>query len=187
MKTLLLLRHAKSQWPDGVGRNEAARAQALETLDDHARPLTDGGIEAAEKLARSALPALPTPALILCSSATRARQTLAAVRQLTWGGAKVETERGLYVCGPAKLKARLKRVDDGIDTVAIVAHNPDLHLLAQELAVNGKKKLRAALAEKFPTGALAAIVLPIDRWADLEGAEGTLEALVFPKELPDLR
>jgi phosphohistidine phosphatase len=185
MKTLLLLRHAKSQWPDGVGPDLEARARALETLDDHARPLTPGGVEAAEKLARQVLREITPPDLILCSSATRARQTLATIRQLTWQKIPVETERGLYLCGMEALLARLAKLPDSAAAAALVAHNPDLHALAQRLAVEGKKKWRQSLAEKFPTGALAVIDLPIESWSAVRQAAGQLELLVFPKELPE--
>lgn len=184
MKTVILLRHAKSQWPDGVGKDLEARATALETLDDHARPLTPGGVEAAEKLARQVLPEIRPPDVILCSSATRTRQTLATIRQLVWHKAPVETERGLYLCGPEALLARLARLPDDKESVALVAHNPDLHLVAQRLAAEGRKKLRQQLAEKFPTGALALITLPIETWSAIEDAAGRLDLLVFPKELP---
>lgn len=185
MKTLLLLRHAKSQWPDGVGKDPGARETALESLDDHARPLTPGGVAAAEKLARAVLPQIAPPDLILCSSATRARQTLATIRQLLWQTVPVKTECGLYLCGPDALAQRLAQLPDICASAALVAHNPDLHELALTLAHDGKAKLRQKLTEKFPTGAFAEISLPIDRWRELPGATGRLEQLVFPKELPE--
>jgi phosphohistidine phosphatase len=65
----------------------------------------------------------------------------------------------------------------------LIGHNPSLQDLAVSLAVEGDEALRARLAEKFPTGALAVIGVPLDAWRDLGEGRGTLEELVLPREL----
>jgi phosphohistidine phosphatase len=183
MKTLLLVRHAKSLWPEGIGKAPADRARALETLNDHARPLAPRGREAAARLAQAVLPEMPQPEIVLCSSALRARQTLAVLRQSVWRRAAVKTQSQLYLCGRDALLERLAQLPRGCAVAAVVAHNPDLNELALALAMKGPRALRAKLGEKFPTGALALLDLPIESWSDIAGAKGRLRALVFPKDL----
>jgi phosphohistidine phosphatase len=167
VKTLLLLRHAKSSWDDP-------------SLDDRSRPLASRGRKALPLLARHLEEAAPAPELVLCSSALRARETLEGV-QPGLGGAEVRIEPGLYLAGGDELVDLLRALPGDPGTVMLVGHNPGLQELVLELAASGDdlERVRA----KFPTGALATLQLEIEAWGDLEPGTGRLAALVVPREL----
>lgn len=167
MKTLILLRHAKSDWADP-------------SLGDHDRPLAPRGRAAAPLMGAWLKAHGPMPDLVLCSTATRARQTLELVLQ-AWGIApETNFDRGLYLAGGAGVLAWLRRAPDTAATVLLVGHNPDLEQLSRRLATDGDPAALARLAAKYPTAGLAVIELPGDRWADAAGP-GRLLAFETPK------
>lgn len=170
MKTLYLLRHAKSDW-------------SLPGQDDHDRPLASRGERAALLIGRYIAQNQTPPDTILCSSATRARQTLDLAASQWPEKPPVTVDSALYLAGAAGLKARLAKLSDSIDLVMVVGHNPDMQELTRNLAKDGPRDLMDAVASKFPTAALAAISLPIDRWQDIKGAAGTLLKFATPKQL----
>ena len=128
MKFLGLLRHAKSDWSDG-------------SLDDFDRPLNARGREAAEAMGPELSKA--NFDLILASTATRVRQTVAGT-----GLTNVEWRDEIYGAGPDKLLAMAAEVDDSIDRLLMVGHNPTMHSLACRLAYSGDDRLRSDLEEK---------------------------------------
>jgi phosphohistidine phosphatase len=164
---LWLLRHAKSSWDtDG--------------LDDHDRPLSPRGVHAAERMAifLAREPQLPT--VILCSTAVRARQTLDLVLPAL-NDPDVVLEPRLYTFDAEPVIDRLREVSDEVSSVMVVGHNPAIHEVALTLTDRGDRL--DALAQKYPTGALAAIDLPGDRWTDIGDATGVLSRFVTPREL----
>lgn len=167
MKTLILLRHAKSDWADP-------------TLADHDRPLAARGRDAAPKMGAWLKTHGPRPELVLCSTATRARQTLALALEALGDTPETRFDRGLYLAGGAGVLARLRQAPDAAGTVMVVGHNPDLEQLARRLATTGDKTALARLAEKYPTAGLAVIELPVERWAEA-GDGGRLVAFETPK------
>lgn len=120
------------------------------------------------------------PALVLCSSALRTRQTLAAVLPALGDELEVRIERSLYTFDGGALIARLGSVTSACSTL-VVGHNPAIQELAVAVAARGERL--GDLAQKFPTGALAEIELPSDRWSDLADGAGTLTRFVVPREL----
>jgi phosphohistidine phosphatase len=118
------------------------------------------------------------PALVLCSTALRARLTLEA---LSLGG-EVRYEDGLYGAGVAELLARLRRVPNETGSVMVVGHNPGLHELAVSCSGKGDPLLLGHLRDKFPTGALVKLAFH-GPWASLGEGRAELESLVVPREL----
>src|SRR5690348_2022253 len=138
-RRMYLLRHAKSSWDDPQ-------------LADHDRPLAPRGRRAATRMGGYLREEGIHPALVLCSSARRARETQrrAAV------GDDVRVEEGLYGASAQELLARLRRVPRGVESVMLIGHNPGMQDLALSLGRGG-----GAIDEigvKFPTGALATLV-----------------------------
>ncbi|HYG85860.1 MAG TPA: histidine phosphatase family protein [Azospirillum sp.] len=170
MKTLCLLRHAKSSWDDP-------------TIPDHDRPLAPRGVKAARLVGRHLEQQGIRPDLILCSTALRATKTLHLVLAELDVQPPVETERGLYLCGAQALLTRLRKAPDSADTLMLLAHNPDIHDLGMSLAGHGDKEARHALRAKFPTGACAILVFDIAHWHEVERGEGRLTAFVQPRML----
>jgi phosphohistidine phosphatase len=162
-KRLYVLRHAKSSW-DEPG------------LADHDRPLAPRGLRASGLLSEHLRREGIRPALILCSSARRARETLErAVPAEARAAAEILIEPELYEANASELVERLRRVPPGTASVMLIGHNPSLQTLVATLA-------RPRKEEKFPTGALATLTLT-GAWSALEPAGAELTGLVRPREL----
>ena len=169
MRTLYLLRHAKSSWEE-------------DGLEDHERPLGPRGKRAARAMARHLRGLGADPQLVLCSSAARTRETLDLLLPGFAATPLIATERGLYLAGPESMLARLRRVEDEVERVLLLGHNPGLHELALVLAQHAPAKLRAPLARKFPTAALATYAVE-GGWAALGPDTARLSGYVTPAEL----
>jgi phosphohistidine phosphatase len=163
VKRLHILRHAKSSWDD-------------EGLPDHERPLAPRGEKAAARIAEHVRSEGIAPELVLCSTALRTRQTLAALLPVLPGDVEVRLEDELYGASLDGLLARLREIDDSVGAVLVIGHNPTLHALA--LALTG----RGDVLDRFPTGALATVGLA-GPWTELGEGKGELEGFVVPREL----
>lgn len=163
MKTLLVLRHAKSSWNDGA-------------LADHDRPLNERGERDAPRMGNLLRQQRLTPDVIISSDAVRARMTAEAVAEAARYAGEIRLEPLLYGAAPDDILVVLRAApDSNAATVMIVGHNPGLEALVGQLT--GER-------QDLPTAALAQIDLPIDRWRDLdESTRGTLVDLWRPKEL----
>ncbi len=170
MKTVLLLRHAKSAWGDGA-------------LADHDRPLSRRGERSAKAMADHLAAQGPRPDLILCSTATRARQTLAPLMALWSPAPPLSLEKGLYLASEDILLARLRSLPGDVGTVLMIGHNDGMWQLAEVLAGTGKAELLSAVQEKYPTGTLAVLRAPIEFWSDLAAGEAELASFVRPRDL----
>lgn len=138
-RTLLLLRHAKSDYPDGVA--------------DHERPLAPRGIREAELAGDWLRVHAPAIDAVLCSSATRTRQTL----ELTRIDAPVTVADRLYDASPGTVIEEINGVDPGVETLLVVGHEPTMSNLALGLAaIDGSNPTAAeSISTKFPTSAIA--------------------------------
>jgi phosphohistidine phosphatase len=171
VKTALLLRHAKSAW-------------STPGLADHERPLNDRGKQAAQRMADYIVRHAPCPDLILCSTAVRTRQTLAALMsRLAPPAPPIAREKGLYLASEMALLARLRIVADETETVLLIGHNEGIWHLAEMLAGHGPAGLLGALRDKYPTGSLAVLQMPAERWSDLSTGSAELRAFVRPRDL----
>jgi phosphohistidine phosphatase len=156
MKRLYVLRHAKSSWDDA-------------DLADHDRPLSARGRRAADAIGRHLRAERIEPELVLCSSSTRTRETLARI------GLEGEIERELYGASAGELIARLRALPGSVESVLVLGHNPGMHDLARALA-DGPR-------DDYPTGALATIDLDVDDWSAIAPGRGRLIDFVRPREL----
>lgn len=170
MKTLCLMRHAKSGWDNP-------------SLSDHDRPLAPRGVEAAGLVGRHLKQRGIRPDLILCSTARRAAETLALVLNEIGRGMPVEHDRGLYLVGAPALLERLSAAPDSVGTLMMVGHNPDMHHLAQHLGGHGEHAALRAVAEKFSTGACAILTFPVEHWREVTPGTGTLVEYIRPRML----
>jgi phosphohistidine phosphatase len=161
MRTVWLLRHAKSSWEDA-------------TLADHERPLAPRGQKAAKRIRRFASDNGVRPQLVVCSTAVRARATLDLVLP-GLGAPRVELDDAVYLASAASLLQRIQALDPGLVRVMIVGHNPGLHDLTCLLAPPGP--------DRFPTGALAELRLELDDWRSVGPGAASLDRLVLPRTL----
>lgn len=171
MRTLLLLRHAKSSWDD-------------QELADHDRPLAPRGVEAAPRIGSWLREHDLAPDLILCSTAVRARETLRLLRPALATHAPVRELKSLYLAAPERLLAIVRRLPEDAGCVLVVGHNPGLGSLAQDLACKGGGKALKRMRTKFPTAALAQLTLETGPWRELEPGTMRLAAFIRPKDLP---
>jgi phosphohistidine phosphatase len=172
MKTLLLLRHAKSSWTD--------------PLDDHDRPLSGRGGRAARAMAEHMASQGLVPDRVLCSSAVRTSETWALMAPHL-GEPPLETSRTLYLASPGELLAAVRAGAGDAERLLLVGHNPGIEELARALAGSGDEDALRRLRRKFPTGALAVLRLASDAWTDLAPATAELVEFVRPKDLPDAK
>ena len=171
MLTLLLFRHAKSDWSAD--------------LADHERPLNKRGVKAAPLVARHIASSGQSPDRILCSDAVRTRATLSLVlTELPNPPPAVDIDERLYLAAAETILDVLRERAGKTDKrLMVIGHNPGLHALALTLVGNGDKKAIGAMAMKFPTAALAVITFEADAWADIRPAGGTLESFLVPRDL----
>jgi phosphohistidine phosphatase len=164
MKTLLVLRHAKSSW------NNPA-------LDDHERPLNTRGRRDAPRMGLLMRESGLIPDVVISSDAVRARLTAEAVAEAARYRGEILLDPRLYLAGPADILSPLSALRDNVETVMIVGHNPGLETLVEQLTGE---------PQDMPTAALAQIRLPIDRWRDLAlSTRGRLVGLWRPGELTE--
>lgn len=162
MKTLLIMRHAKSSW------KTAGQA-------DRDRPLNKRGKNDAPRMGKLLAEQSIAPDVILCSTANRASQTCEGVLQgADWKCQPTPLDQ-LYLASPETICSCLSELDQGVDCALVIAHNPGLTELVQELTGE---------VDHMPTGAIAQIELDIADWAKLSGPlDGELVNFWIPKEL----
>ena len=146
MKTLLLLRHAKSSWKHPE-------------LDDYDRPLNKRGKQTAPLMGALLHDEHLIPDLILCSSAVRTYTTALLVAKACTYKGEIEQTHKLYLAEPHAYIEALRQVDEKYARVLVVGHNPGLGMLIESLTGE---------AMTMPTAALAYIELSLKRWRDLD-------------------
>lgn len=162
MKTLLLLRHAKSSWQDPG-------------LEDHDRPLNPRGLRDAPRMGQLLRDRDLLPDLILCSSARRAQETAERVLESSGYDGELQIRRDLYHAGPATCLEVLGDLPEEIECVLLIGHNPGLEEVLDRLA---------GRYERMPTAALAHLALEIATWRDLKlGVDAELVDFWRPREL----
>ncbi len=162
MKTLLVLRHAKSSWDN-------------ENLSDYERPLNKRGKQDAPRMGRLLKENDLTPDLIIASSAERALATAEAVALACDYDREIQLTRRFYLADADAYLEVVQALDDAIQSVMVVGHNPGMeHLVA---VLSGQW-------ERMPTAAIAHFQLPITHWRELaEMDEAELVNLWRPKEV----
>lgn len=162
MKTLLILRHAKSSWKDMM-------------LGDHERPLNKRGERDAPKMGRLLKREGIVPQLIIGSDAKRVRQTVKRVAGACGYKGEIFYDDTLYLGEPEDYLRLLKAVDDRYDRVMVAGHNPGIETLLE---------LLSGEVQAMPTAALAEVYLPIEHWGELAGSTaGECRHLWIPKAL----
>jgi phosphohistidine phosphatase len=170
MRRLLLLRHAKSSWANaGVA--------------DRDRTLTERGESAAATMGKAMAERGLIPDRILCSTARRTRETLAALQPHLAAEAPVVLLEELYSTPDEDYTAILATNGGDARNLLVIGHNPRTQVTAVNLVRDGDKAERARLAGKFPTAALAVIGFDRDGWETLASDRGRLELFLTPRDL----
>jgi phosphohistidine phosphatase len=168
MHQLHLLRHAKSSWDDDA--------------DDHSRPLNKRGRETARLIGASLPKVIGGLDVVLCSSASRTRETAELALAELKPAPSVLYEDGLYLASQATLMQRLRELDERDDAVMVIGHNPGLHELAISLSAPGSVGFSSLANGKFPTGVRARFVIGTS-WAEIDSTRHRLVDYVTVKSL----
>ena len=163
MKTLLLLRHAKSSWDHP-------------SMRDFDRPLADRGKRDAPRIGRALKEREPVPDLIISSPAARARETVEAVIKSAGLTASLQFDESIYDASLAELMRLVRGLPDQTSCVLMVGHNPGFEGLVNRLT---------GASERMPTAALASIEFQVDHWQDVEDGQGKLLSVLTPRQLPE--
>jgi phosphohistidine phosphatase len=162
MKTVLLMRHAKSSW-DEPG------------VPDHDRPLNSRGKRDAPRVGRLLKEQGLRLDQIVSSTAKRARKTAQKVAEACEFAGEIALTDQLYLAAPQAYVHYLQGLTDDCQTVLVVGHNPGLE---------GLLDLLTGRYEPLPTAALAHVAFDIDSWHELSPQRpGSLLNLWRPKEL----
>lgn len=163
MKKLLLVRHAKSDWK-------------ADDFSDFERSLSKRGLKDAPLMGEYIKSKNIFPDLIVSSAANRAVTTAEIIGEiLNYDLDSINSEIGLYLCGADNIFNNIKRIDDNINTLMIVAHNPDLTILSNYLA--------EIHIDNIPSCGIVFIELNIDKWQDIAPENSRLVFFQYPKSI----
>jgi|KBSSwiStaDraftv2_1062776.scaffolds.fasta_scaffold16839_1 phosphohistidine phosphatase len=160
MKTLYVLRHAKSSWDNAE-------------LADFDRPLNDRGESTAPFMGEFMAANGFEPEVIVSSPAVRARRTAQLAKEGANMPAEIIYDDRIYEASPRTLQTVAASIDDRFDSAMLVGHNPGME---------GFVRLLTGRSEEMPTAALAVIDLDIERWAEIDTGLGALRRLIRPKD-----
>jgi phosphohistidine phosphatase len=159
MKTLIVLRHAKSSWENTE-------------ISDFDRPLNLRGITDAPIVGQNIKNRKIKIDLTLCSPAKRTKATAILVRASAEIESAIEFDEKIYEASSLHLLQIVCKIDDSIDTALIVGHNPGsedlVRLLTNEI-------------HRLPTASFAKISLNIEKWSDISNGSGSMDFLITPK------
>ena len=163
LKTLVLLRHAKSSWSDPSCR-------------DHDRTLNKRGKRDAPRMAEWLCSQGIRPDRILSSTATRARKTAKAMQLASGENCSLLLEGSLYMSSPQEMLELVRHTPESVRCLMLVGHNPGMEDLTAKLAGEW---------HRFPTATAAVFELDLDAWSDSSSRmSAKLLALYRPKEIP---
>lgn len=170
-RTLLLLRHAKSDWAD-------------ETLTDFHRPLNERGHEAGLAMGHYLHTHELRPDYILCSASRRTRDTLDLVTREFDNFPETRLTRRLYLAPPQDMLNVINSAPSSARTLMVISHNPGIHGLAFELLnrANSPAGPVEKLDEKYPTCGLAVFSFDTETW-NLPRGGGYLSRFIRPRDI----
>ncbi|MCH5674550.1 SixA phosphatase family protein [Streptomyces gilvus] len=167
LRRLVVLRHAKSAWPDGV--------------PDHERPLAPRGRRDAPAAGRALVEADCLPDLALCSTAVRARQTW-ELASAQWGTPPpVRRDPRLYAADVTDLLGAVREVSPEVETLLLIGHNPGLEDLVLELAGDSLDDALEEVRTKFPTSAIAVLAWHGTSWQALAPGTALLTGVIVAR------
>ncbi len=160
MKTLLIIRHAKSSWGNP-------------NFQDFDRPLNNRGERDAPFMAKLISNKSIKPDVIVSSPANRAYATaIEFAKAFGYPEKKINMDKGIYSHGQGHILSILRNLASNINTICIFGHNPDLTYLATYLS--------GQLFDNVPTCGVVCIDFDVDVWGDIDNQNGTLRFFEYP-------
>jgi len=167
-RRLILLRHAKSDWPD---------------VPDRERPLAKRGRRDAPRIGRWLHEHGYQPDVVVCSAARRTRQTWDLVAPELGGSPAVRFEPRAYAASAMTLLYLVQELPSRYRTALLIAHNPGLSELASQLAAPTATDDGPRPGISLPTAAVAVLEFPGD-WPSLTPGQARLIDTITPAALP---
>jgi phosphohistidine phosphatase len=165
MKTLFLVRHAKSSWKDA-------------TLADRDRPLNKRGKRDAPRMGKRLASRGARPDIMITSPAIRARKTATKIaNEIGYTKHRIVVDESMYLGGTTGMLKVIRSLDHGVSTAILFGHNPGMTDLVNYLAHTD--------IENVPTCGVAEIHFNADSWADVVGGGGELADFDYPKRIAD--
>src|ERR1051326_454774 len=162
MKTLFLIRHAKSDWGN-------------DDLADVDRPLNERGYRDAHAMGLRLKERKDIPDLVMSSDAVRAASTaMILARELELETSKIRIERGIYEAQAEQLLRIIRDIDDRHEKVFFVCHNPGITNLVNRICNAG--------IDNVPTTGILCVDIPFDSWKGTGLEDGALRYFDFPKK-----
>ena len=167
LRRLVVLRHAKSAWPNGV--------------PDHERPLAPRGRRDAPAAGHALAEADCLPDLVLCSTAVRARETW-ELASAQWGTPPpVRHDPRLYAADVPELLGAVREVSPEVETLLLIGHNPGLEELVLELAGDSLDDALDDVRVKFPTSAIAVLACHGTGWQAIAPGTALLTSVIVAR------
>ncbi len=171
MKTLTLLRHAKSGWDDPVAR-------------DFDRALNSRGMRAAQTVGHHMRNLGLSFDHVVSSPAVRCVDTLDGVWEGYGRTLHPNWDRRIYLASGVTLLDVVHDQPDDHARILMCGHNPGLEDLILMLVPEGNDEaLRDDVEEKFPTASIAELEFAVDRWADITTGKAHLARFIRPRDL----
>ncbi|RYD92087.1 MAG: histidine phosphatase family protein [Sphingomonadales bacterium] len=170
MKTLTLLRHAKSGWDDPVSR-------------DFDRPLNPKGQRAAQMMGRHMKSLGLEFDAVTASPAARVKETLEHVGTGYGSDLAPGWDQRLYLASAATLLDLVRELPDGAERVLLSGHNPGLEELVLLLVPDDRNPARDDVETKFPTASLAEMRFDVGSWEEVSPGRAELLRFVRPRDL----
>jgi phosphohistidine phosphatase len=168
MKTLYIVRHAKSSWDNPL-------------QDDFDRPLNDRGKKDSPRMGRRLKEQKIFPALMLSSPAHRALSTCKRIAEvLHFPGEKIKTAQELYHASAAEILEVVRNVEDQHESLMIFGHNPGLTDFANALMQNEEDSI-----DNIPTCGIVAFSIKTESWQKVRFGDSDFLFFDFPKSKND--
>ena len=163
MKTLLIMRHAKSSWDDAA-------------MSDFERPLNERGLKTAPLMGKYIRENQIKPELIVSSPAERAKQTAELIKESGQIESEIYFNEKIYEASVGRLLETVGEQPETVKSILLIGHNPGLE---------GLVKYTTGETREMPTAALAIVDLPMEKWSNISDSKGELRDLIRPKEIKD--
>jgi len=161
MKTLYLLRHAKSSWEQSE-------------LRDFERPLAERGLKDIRLMGQRFLQLGRKVECIITSPAVRAKTTaLLFAREIDYSEDDISANPELYFAGAAMFLKATSLVDEHFQSAMLVGHNPAITEFVNDMCDAG--------IDNIPTSGLVELRLPVDHWSELKYGNAELVDFDYPK------
>lgn len=160
MKKIYLIRHAKSSWSDF-------------SLADFDRPLNKRGKKNAPFMGKILKKKNVSPDIILSSSAKRAKKTIKAISKELGCKDKIIFDKNLYACSTQYILNTVVELDNKIETIFIVGHNPELNMFVERFV---------DFNQNIPTCGIVELEFNCQKWKDINTLNVNLKSFIYPKQ-----